>query len=392
MTDDNKPTPISVSPNPITVRLPSGVIQFKGTYTVSWSSPCKASSYSVWLAQDQASGDERISLQPLNDVKYSPFTKVFNYFQPFDSGLAVVTIPEFYGFLQYYDFGPYDKETYVMYVYTKPDAAITVAEKGPRATIDDLIVYPYGRYRFYVTLWSQPSAGCNAWGYSDYFSISSVSGETSTVPQTNTIEPKESSVIPIVKPKSVAANTDATLIRRLTGRILLQVESKGEAWYVDGKTQQRFYLKDGSTAYEALRKFGTGVTDTDLAKIPIGIESRAVIADTDGDGLDDKLEEAIGTDPARADTDSDGYPDGVELKSGNNPRGVGKLSSNIAFASKLKGKILLQVQGRGQAWYVNPNDGKRYYMKDGNSAYQIMKYLSLGITNDNLHKIAVGEF
>jgi len=52
---------------------------------------------------------------------------------------------------------------------------------------------------------------------------------------------------------------------------------------------------------------------------------------------------------------------------------------------------VLQVQDRGQAWYINPKDGKRYYMKDGKLAYQIMRYLSLGITNEDIRQIAVGE-
>jgi hypothetical protein len=34
---------------------------------------------------------------------------------------------------------------------------------------------------------------------------------------------------------------------------------------------------------------------------------------------------------------------------------------------------------------------KRYYMKDGDAAYQIMRSLSLGITNTNLEKIGVGD-
>ena len=34
---------------------------------------------------------------------------------------------------------------------------------------------------------------------------------------------------------------------------------------------------------------------------------------------------------------------------------------------------------------------KRYYMKDGDSAYQIMRFLSLGITNKDLEQISEGE-
>ena len=59
--------------------------------------------------------------------------------------------------------------------------------------------------------------------------------------------------------------------------------------------------------------------------------------------------------------------------------------------SNLKGRILLQVEKNGEAWYVNPKDGKRYYLKNGEAAYQIMRFLSLGITNKNLREIPVGR-
>lgn len=57
---------------------------------------------------------------------------------------------------------------------------------------------------------------------------------------------------------------------------------------------------------------------------------------------------------------------------------------------RLKGKILLQVESKGEAWYIY--NGKRYYMKNDHQAYQIMRFLSLGITNNDLAKIEVGEF
>ena len=66
------------------------------------------------------------------------------------------------------------------------------------------------------------------------------------------------------------------------------------------------------------------------------------------------------------------------------------LSYNQKLVNRLKGKILLQVESRGEAWYVNPKDGKRYYMKDGDAAYQIMRFLSLGITNADIQKMPIG--
>ncbi len=191
--------------------------------------------------------------------------------------------------------------------------------------------------------------------------------------------------------KSLVSQASESLIESLKGRILLQVQEHGEAWYVDPASSKKYYLQDGVSAYDALRKFGLGITNENLAKIPIGIEDRFEDIDSDNDGLPDKLEEAITTSSHDADTDDDGFNDGVEVKSGYNPLGTGKIKLDLNLANSLKGKILLQVQSKGEAWYVNPADGKRYYMKDGDSAYQIMRFLSLGITNENLRKIPVGD-
>lgn len=183
----------------------------------------------------------------------------------------------------------------------------------------------------------------------------------------------------------------SSLAEKLRGRILLQVEERGEAWYVDMKSNQRHYMKDGNTAYNMMRKFGVGITNTDLKKIPIGLDDRFTEFDYDGDRVSDKMEEAIGTDMHLADSDNDGYMDGDEIDAGYNPLGSGMLPVDKSFGDKQKGKILLQVESRGEAWYVNPADGKRYYMKDGDSAYEIMRFLSLGITNVDLEKIEVDE-
>ncbi|NTU98425.1 hypothetical protein HGA64_00230 [Candidatus Falkowbacteria bacterium] len=176
------------------------------------------------------------------------------------------------------------------------------------------------------------------------------------------------------------------IAKKLKGYILLQTESKGEAWYVD-TTGKRYYLADGSAAYQAMRKLGLGAKNSDLQKIPIGIRSDLGGFDTDGDGLSNTLEEAIGTDPMNSDTDGDSYQDNAELNNGFNPSGGGRLKYDTAFANKLKGKILLQTEGKGEAWYINPKDGHRYYLANGEVAYQIMRLLSLGISNANLDQI-----
>lgn len=117
---------------------------------------------------------------------------------------------------------------------------------------------------------------------------------------------------------------------RLKGRILLQVESKGEAYYVHPATAEAYYMANGNEAYNIMRDFGVGITNNDLEKI--------------------------------------------------------KNSKSLAL--KHKGKIFLQVESKGEAYYVN-NDGILYYLKDGGEAYNIMRKLGLGITNNDLGKINI---
>jgi len=110
-------------------------------------------------------------------------------------------------------------------------------------------------------------------------------------------------------------------------------------------------------------------------------------SDFDNDGLSDKIEESLKTDPYNSDTDNDGYSDYEEVVGNYSPTGPGKIKIDKNFSNKFKGKILLQVESRGEAWYVHPVDGKRYYMPTGDDAYQIMKYLSLGVKNSDLYAI-----
>jgi|GEM_PF-3852690 len=190
---------------------------------------------------------------------------------------------------------------------------------------------------------------------------------------------------------SLSVNPDPELAKKLRGRVLLQVETAGQAWYLEPLSEKKYYLPDGIIAYQALRSFGLGVTNADLSKIPVGIEERFNDTDSDGDGLADKLEEGLKTNPYEADSDGDGATDGDEIAAGSNPLDSGTLRFDSSLANRLKGRILLQTESRGEAWYVNPANGKRYYMKDGEAAYQIMRFLSLGITDTNIRMIEVGS-
>ncbi|MDD2785931.1 MAG: hypothetical protein PHS79_03495 [Patescibacteria group bacterium] len=141
---------------------------------------------------------------------------------------------------------------------------------------------------------------------------------------------------------------DLALTRKLAGSILLQVQSHGEAWYVNPLTNNRSYMKDGDVAYQIMRSFGQGITDVDLSKI-----SSANTTD--------------------------------EIKTASN------VCSSNSLANRMKGKILLQVQQHGEAYYVYPKNCRMIYMKDGATAYGIMRFLGQGIADADLAKIPANE-
>jgi len=180
------------------------------------------------------------------------------------------------------------------------------------------------------------------------------------------------------------ANTG--LYKNLKGRIVLKVESNGEAYYISPSNQAMYYLGRPADAYQVMREQGIGITNANLIKIPIGVKILAG-DDSDSDGLSDIFEDAIGTDKNKQDTDGDGFNDKAEVIDGYNPKGAGNLLLDNSFASKQKGKIFLQTESRGEAWYINPVDGKRYFLGRAADAFNIMRELGLGISNSNFDSL-----
>ncbi|MBI2475198.1 hypothetical protein HYV69_02100 [Candidatus Uhrbacteria bacterium] len=149
-----------------------------------------------------------------------------------------------------------------------------------------------------------------------------------------------------IAPISVKAY-DTSFAKKLQGSILLQVQQHGEAWFVRRSDNKRYYMKDGETAYSMMREFSLGISDSDLAKIP-SVSSTSEM-----------------------------------LKSSS-------ICDSNSLAGKLKGQILLQVQQHGEAWYVYPKTCRRIYMQDGSAAFTIMRFLGLGIKDNDLAKIETG--
>lgn len=191
--------------------------------------------------------------------------------------------------------------------------------------------------------------------------------------------------------RAPSSSATSNLTQKLAGRILLQVEACGEAWYVNPADLKRYYLGRPADTFALMRALGIGITNADLAKIPVGLIDDGA-TDGDGDGLSDSLENALGTDSTKNDSDNDGYSDKTEIENNYTPLGKGKMNINSAFASANAGKIFLQTEKNGEAWYVNPADKKRYFLGRPTDAFALMKNLGLGITNNDLGEIIVGDY
>jgi predicted nucleotidyltransferase len=141
--------------------------------------------------------------------------------------------------------------------------------------------------------------------------------------------------------------TDDGLYSNLKGKIILKVESNGEAYYVSPNKKKMYFLSRPIIAFKVMREQGVGITNKNLEKIPV------------------------------ADSYCPTYKPNCENNS----------AHNIDFANTQRGKIFLQVEENGEAWYVNPENGKRYFLGRPTDAFNVMRNLGLGISNMNFEKM-----
>ncbi|MDP2736725.1 MAG: hypothetical protein Q8O59_03010 [bacterium] len=139
--------------------------------------------------------------------------------------------------------------------------------------------------------------------------------------------------VPVYQPKTTAQAKP--VLENIKGKIVLQVEKNGEAYYSSPKTKKIYYLKDGNAAYQTMRETGLGISEKDF----------------------------------------------LDLMSSN--------SRGQELRKKLAGQIVLRVEppAMGEAYYINPANLSVTYMPDGEVAYQIMRQQGLGISNENLFKV-----
>ena len=119
-------------------------------------------------------------------------------------------------------------------------------------------------------------------------------------------------------PLPIFSAEDISFAKKNAGKILLQVEEHGEAWYVNPENLKRYFLGRPQDAFTVMREQGQGITNLDLNKILVGL-GKISGRDSDEDGLSDDLEKALGLKINYNDSDGDGYNDYEEIVNGHNP-------------------------------------------------------------------------
>lgn len=128
-----------------------------------------------------------------------------------------------------------------------------------------------------------------------------------------------------------SATQAQSLGSKLSGKILLAVQTNGESWYINPVNQRRYFLGRPSDAFILMQQLGLGISNKDFN------------------------------------------------------------SFNGKAPTRLSGRILLKVEDLGKAYYVNPLDLKLYFLGRPADAFQLMREFGLGITDSDLEKISVFE-
>jgi len=118
---------------------------------------------------------------------------------------------------------------------------------------------------------------------------------------------------------------------RLAGKILLQVENNGEAWYLEPVTKQRAFLGRPADAFRVMRELGLGISENDYT------------------------------------------------------------SFKTKAPQRLAGMILLRAEAHGEAYYVHSESLKPIFLDRPSDAFRVMREQGLGITNNDLDAIVVNK-
>jgi hypothetical protein len=171
------------------------------------------------------------------------------------------------------------------------------------------------------------------WNEEIVCSIESLSGEEKTLREEESKKIKEE-IEKLIDEQSFGEGLIRKLKRlsmenKLSGRLLLQVEENGEAWYLNPVDKKRYFLARPADMFNIMKQFGLGASHEYITETEI-------------------------------------------------------------FPQRLSGRILIDVGDLGKAYYINPVDRKKYYLACPSHAFYLIKKLGLGISNEDIGYLKAG--
>lgn len=116
---------------------------------------------------------------------------------------------------------------------------------------------------------------------------------------------------------------------RQSGRIFIETEKNGEAWYVNPADCRRYFLGRPADAFSIMKKFGLGAKHEVL---------------------------------------------GFEV-----------------FPERLKGRILIDIEDKGKAYYIDVKNKKARYLGRPTDAFNLMVEYGVGISEADIRRIEIGK-
>lgn len=138
----------------------------------------------------------------------------------------------------------------------------------------------------------------------------------------------------INREKELTAELDLKLAERLKGKILLQIESDGEAWYLNPKDKKRYYLGRPRDAWLLAHEFGIVLSENEIFQY-VHFEKQ--------------------------------------------------------FPESMAGGFAISEDDRTRVYYIDPEAREGIRFDTSKDAFRIMQDEGLGISNANIRKIEVGE-
>jgi hypothetical protein len=138
----------------------------------------------------------------------------------------------------------------------------------------------------------------------------------------------------VEREKELSRTADPELVKRLFGSVLIQVESYGEAWYLNPADGSRYYLGKARDAHLVIRRFARTIDDQDLFNY---------------------------------------------------------IYFDQAFPAELAGSFVYGTEKPDDYYYIAPQDRRGHLLQYPEESFRTLTGLGIGIKNEDIRKIPVGE-